>query len=102
MKWYVAFFEGEEENEYEQFSSDAEAIDAFVLGDEPKAMEVYECNDNECLSPKRRVYPPAQIKGLCCPRCGRPLFKSYLPEYAYQCFECDEDFYGFEAEKERG
>lgn len=31
-----------------------------------------------------------------CQRCGAPLFKSLLPEYAYQCFACDEDFYAFE------
>ncbi len=31
-----------------------------------------------------------------CRRCGAPLFKSLLPEYAYQCFGCDEDFYAFE------
>lgn len=31
-----------------------------------------------------------------CRRCGAPLFRSLLPEYAYQCFSCDEDFYAFE------
>ena len=33
--------------------------------------------------------------GTCC-KCGSPLFKSLLPEYTYQCFTCDEDFYAFE------
>lgn len=33
-----------------------------------------------------------------CFRCGSPLFKSSLPDYKYQCFSCDEDFYGFEQE----
>ena len=28
--------------------------------------------------------------------CGSPLFKSLLPDYDYQCFTCDEDFYQFE------
>ena len=37
--------------------------------------------------------------GTCC-RCGAPLFKSLLPEYAYQCFKCDEDFYSFEQDKQ--
>lgn len=97
MKWYVAFFEGDLENEYERFDSDAAAVDGFVYGDEPVAMEVYECNDDECLSPARRVYPPALVDGVKCPRCGGPLHKSYIPEYVSQCFECDEDFYGFEA-----
>lgn len=31
-----------------------------------------------------------------CQRCGAPLFKSLLPGYVYQCFNCDEDFYAFE------
>ena len=33
--------------------------------------------------------------GICC-KCGSPLFKSLLPEYTFQCFTCDEDFYQFE------
>jgi hypothetical protein len=31
-----------------------------------------------------------------CPKCGLPLSKSPNDEYAYQCLECDEDFYAFE------
>lgn len=31
-----------------------------------------------------------------CVRCKSPLFPSLLPDYKYQCFTCDEDFYGFE------
>lgn len=31
-----------------------------------------------------------------CRRCGAPLFYSFVPDYKYQCFDCDEDFYGFE------
>lgn len=31
-----------------------------------------------------------------CARCESPLFPSLLPDYKYQCFTCDEDFYGFE------
>lgn len=34
-----------------------------------------------------------------CLRCGGPLFPSFLPDYTSQCFDCDEDFYGFEQEK---
>jgi len=33
-----------------------------------------------------------------CFRCGSPLFKSDIKDYAYQCFHCDEDFYEFEQE----
>ena len=31
-----------------------------------------------------------------CSKCGSPLFKSLMPDYAFQCFTCDEDFYQFE------
>lgn len=31
-----------------------------------------------------------------CPHCGRPLLKSQIKEYAFQCFCCDEDYYRFE------
>lgn len=31
-----------------------------------------------------------------CNRCGSIVFKSELPEYLYQCFNCDEDLYSFE------
>jgi transcriptional regulator NrdR family protein len=31
-----------------------------------------------------------------CPKCGRPLLKSQVKGYAFQCFACDEDFYRFE------
>lgn len=34
-----------------------------------------------------------------CPHCGKLLTASELPEYVYQCMECDEDFYAFEAHK---
>jgi hypothetical protein len=32
-----------------------------------------------------------------CPRCNSLLTPSDLPQYAYQCLACDEDFYAFEA-----
>lgn len=31
-----------------------------------------------------------------CPHCGKPVIKSELPEYVWQCLDCDEDFYNFE------
>ena len=36
-----------------------------------------------------------------CKRCGAPLFKSENPEYVYQCFGCEEDFYAFEQQERR-
>ena len=35
---------------------------------------------------------------MICRRCGRPVYDSDNPEYRYQCFHCDEDFYSFEVE----
>ena len=32
-----------------------------------------------------------------CPKCGGRLLASGVPGYRYQCFCCDEDFYGIEA-----
>lgn len=32
-----------------------------------------------------------------CPKCGKALNFSDNPEYTFQCFDCDEDFYSFEA-----
>jgi hypothetical protein len=34
-----------------------------------------------------------------CPKCGRGLNFSDNPDYTFQCFECDEDFYTFEAKE---
>lgn len=31
-----------------------------------------------------------------CPHCGKPVIKSELPQYVWQCMDCDEDFYDFE------
>lgn len=42
----------------------------------------------------RELYP---VEGVRCCRCGGRLCKSKTPGYAYQCYECDEDFYSFEA-----
>jgi len=44
-----------------------------------------------------RVLPSE--RGLRCKRCGGPIYKSDLPEYAYQCFTCDEDLYEIEVEE---
>ena len=31
-----------------------------------------------------------------CPKCGRPVLKSNIKGYVFQCHSCDEDFYRFE------
>lgn len=37
-----------------------------------------------------------KMKTRCCNRCQNEVAKSQLKQYAYQCFECDEDLYEFE------
>lgn len=37
---------------------------------------------------------------MICRRCGSPVYDSDNPEYRYQCFGCDEDFYSFEVEEQ--
>lgn len=31
-----------------------------------------------------------------CPRCGDLLYRSDLPQYAYVCYDCDENFFDVE------
>ena len=40
------------------------------------------------------------VKVARCPQCGKALTPSEVAGYVYQCVECDEDFYEFEAEYE--
>ena len=40
------------------------------------------------------------VKVARCPHCGKSLTPSEVAGYVYQCVECDEDFYEFEAEYE--
>lgn len=37
-----------------------------------------------------------------CPRCGRRLFLSDLPQYAYVCYDCDENFFDIETAQKGG
>ena len=40
------------------------------------------------------ILPPC--KDAICRRCGGPLYPSEIEGYVYQCFCCDEDYYGIE------
>jgi len=73
QKWYVAFFVGETENEYAQFSTPIAAIKSLKAmatdkGDE--LLEVHECDESECLPPKHRVYPYVAATYLTEAACG--------------------------------
>lgn len=37
---------------------------------------------------------------MVCRRCGSPVYASDNPEYSYQCFGCDEDFYSIEVDEQ--
>lgn len=36
-----------------------------------------------------------------CPHCRRPLIPSNVPDYVWQCMDCDEDFYDVECRFEK-
>ena len=44
----------------------------------------------------------SQAKKAYCPKCGAPLSPSDIEGYDYVCYDCDENFYGFEAVDESG
>lgn len=49
--------------------------EAHNLSDETETIVMYKCLDKKC------------------PHCSKPLVKSDIEGYDYQCFYCDEDFY---------
>lgn len=51
----------------------------------------FEDATNEVLYPLRKIINDL-ITDKKCPKCGKPLFKSDLPQYDYICVECDENF----------
>ena len=53
MKWFVLFFSDDTENEYFK-GTEQEAKNAFA---DKKVIEIWECNNDETLSLKRRVKP---------------------------------------------
>ena len=36
-----------------------------------------------------------------CPHCGRPVIKSEIEGYTFQCFGCEEDFYKIEVYRKK-
>lgn len=62
--WYVAFFDGDVENGYAKACSDEEAIIWFKQEAKDEGwelLEVYQCNDDECLTLKQRVFPEFRL-----------------------------------------
>lgn len=61
-KWYVGLTDDDiSDNEYEKFADDLEAIKGFLYlssdTEDINIYEIWECNDDECLSPNRLVWP---------------------------------------------
>ena len=60
LKWYLVNVADEEiDHEWEQFKNDEEAIKGFrewAAREGMTVLEVWECADDECLSPVRCVY----------------------------------------------
>lgn len=54
--WYMGVYNGDQENAYEKFLSDEEAIRGLSYSDNGAyLLEVYECADDECLTPIRQI-----------------------------------------------
>lgn len=51
----------------------------------------WENDTNEVIYPFRKVIKEL-ITDDVCPKCGKKLFKSDLPQYTHLCIECDENF----------
>lgn len=59
-KYYVATFSGNIENEYEEYANDLDAINGFLQfarSNGKTILEIHECQNDECLTPSRLVYP---------------------------------------------
>ena len=50
---------------------------------------------------KNKIIPRIRTTA-CCPKCGKELLLSNLPDYTFQCEECDEDFYRMEVKEFNG
>lgn len=57
MRWYMATYAGDSTpNDYERFPDDKSAIDGFTrnVPDGEVLLEIYRCDDDECLTPEDR------------------------------------------------
>lgn len=57
------------------------------------------CKEENCPLIHPELLENSIINGTAtrfCPHCGKPVIKSDLPQYVWQCLECDEDFYDIE------
>lgn len=65
LKWYVGFTDSDSDDGtvYDQFEDDQQAIKAYTVwsewNDNPKVLELWECENDECITPIRLVWPNA-------------------------------------------
>lgn len=57
MRWYMAEYGGDTDNEYEKFETDEDAIAGFTdnVPEGEELLEIFRCADDECLTPE--VHP---------------------------------------------
>lgn len=93
MRYCVALTNAQYGNAYVEAESQEEAKQKARDLYDKRRIDWYE-DELLDLDPQPEEYP---VDGVRCRRCGGRLFKSAVPGYVYQCYECDEDFYSFEA-----
>ena len=67
-----------------------ERIESMMQAVREGGMELCQCME---------IYEPFEIHPKC-PHCGKELTPSGLGQYAYQCEDCDEDFFRVECNEE--
>lgn len=68
---------------------------------------IYKCRENLLESPELALDCIKEMSavldrlksGAKCPKCGKELYLSDLPQYAHVCYHCDENFYDFEVKR---
>ena len=81
----------EEQEETENYRKFKEALANTIS---VQALEEYVCGDPDDLMRENTVDVIEKITtDKKCPKCGKTLYLSDLPQYDYVCAECDENFY---------
>ncbi len=87
---WSTYVDGEQE-ETENYRKFKEALANTIS---VQALEEYVCGDPDNLMRENTVDVIEKITtDKKCPKCGKTLYLSDLPQYDYVCAECDENFY---------
>lgn len=73
-------------------------IDPMFLNEKPiyASSKAYAKLVRDFRAEKGKKYRILKSTDKVCPKCGSPLFRSFIKGYTFQCFTCDEDFYKIE------